>query len=195
MNVNGLTSTSTGYETLNVTQTKSDEVKTSEIKNDVAALYEPSATPAPKATYKPDTAMIDKLKADADAKTQQFRTLVENLMKEQGATIGKSDSIWNFLAKGDFEVDAATKAQAQEDISEDGYWGVKQTSDRIVDFATALTGGDPSKLEEMKDAFIKGFEQATETWGEELPEISQQTYDAVIDKFDALINPKADEEA
>ena len=83
-------------------------------------------------------------------------------------------------------MDAATKAQAQADIAEDGYWGVEQTSSRIVDFAVALTGGDPDKVEEMREAFKKGFKQAEKTWGGELPEISQKTYDAVMKKFDKL---------
>ena len=35
----------------------------------------------------------------------------------------------------------------------------------------------------MLAAFKKGFEQATQTWGGELPDISQRTYDAVLKKF------------
>ena len=58
------------------------------------------------------------------------------------------------------------------------------TAQRILDFAKALTGGDPSKIEEMREAFEKGFKQATETWGDELPEISQKTYAATMQKFD-----------
>ncbi len=90
------------------------------------------------------------------------------------------------MAGGDYTVDPATRAQAQKDIAEDGYWGVEQTSSRIVDFATALTGGDPDKIEKMRDAFEKGFKQATKAWGRELPEISSKTYDAVMEKFDKL---------
>ena len=194
MNVNGLTNNKlTAYDSfkpVKTQETKASSESTTKAMDDVAAVYEPSSEATSKVEYKPDTALIDKLKADADAKTAEFKSLVESLMKEQGSTIGKADSIWSFLAKGEFTVDAETQAKAKEDISEDGYWGVKQTSDRIFDFATALTGGDPSKVEEMKDAFIKGFEQATETWGDELPEISQQTYDAVIEKFDELLNPE-----
>ena len=78
------------------------------------------------------------------------------------------------------------KAQAQADIAEDGYWGVEQTSQRIIDFATALTGGDPSKVEEMREAFKKGYAMAEEKWGGELPEISKKTYEAVMKKFDDL---------
>ena len=74
--------------------------------------------------------------------------------------------------------------QAQADIAEDGYWGVEQTSDRILEFAKALTGGDASKAEEMRAAFEKGFKAATGAWGSKLPDISQKTYQAVMDKFD-----------
>ena len=92
------------------------------------------------------------------------------------------------MREGRVEVDAETKAQAQADIAEDGYWGVNATSDRIIDFAKALTGGDPSKLNDMMEAFKKGYEQAEKTWGGKLPEISQKTYDAVIEKFNKLMD-------
>ena len=36
----------------------------------------------------------------------------------------------------------------------------------------------------MREAFKKGFEQAKKTWGGELPEISQKTYEATMKKFD-----------
>ena len=85
----------------------------------------------------------------------------------------------------------ATKAQAQADIAEDGYWGVEQTSDRILDFAKALSGNDPEKADLLLDAFKKGFEQATGAWGKELPDISQRTYDAVVEKFEAWKNGDA----
>ena len=90
------------------------------------------------------------------------------------------------LAKGDFTVDAATKAQAEADIAKDGYWGVNQTTERILDFAKALAGDDPDKLESMREAFEKGYKQAEKTWGGELPDISKQTFDAVMKGFDEL---------
>ena len=39
-------------------------------------------------------------------------------------------------------------------------------------------------VENMKEAFEKGFKEATKTWGKELPDISQNTRDAVLKKFD-----------
>ena len=198
MGVNGITSYSaanSSYETKAKTATEKKENATAEPKTDTGVVYEPSPktdVANTKKTYKPDTALINKLKADADARTAQFRSLVEKIMLGQGNTIGTADNIWSFLRTGNFTVDAATKAQAQADIAEDGYWGVNQTSDRIVDFAKALCGGDPDKIEEMKAAFEKGFKQAKDTWGGELPEISQKTYDAVLEKFDAWANESAE---
>lgn len=189
MNVNGITTTTTAYSTAAAQTTEQPAAKTkATATNDTGVVYEPSnATTADKSkkTYTPNTELVNKLKADAEARTAQLRSLVEKMMAGQGNAIGTADDMWAFLRKGEFTVDAATKAQAQADIAEDGYWGVEATSDRILDFAKALTGGDPSKIEEMREAFEKGFKQATETWGGELPEISQKTYEAVMSKFDA----------
>ena len=191
MSVKGITNYSTvnsSYETKTKTTTDKKENVTAENKVDSGVVYEPSITEKTESTkkiYKPDTALINKLKADAETRTAQLRSLVEKIMLGQGNAIGTADDIWSFLRTGNFTVDAATKAQAQADIAEDGYWGVKQTSDRIVDFAKALCGGDPDKIEEMREAFKKGFKMAEEKWGGKLPEISQKTYDAVLEKFDA----------
>ena len=190
MNVNGITSSTPVYSTpaTAANNTASDQkVAANNTTNESGVVYEPSKQTAPaKKTYTPNTAVINQLKADAEARTAQLRSLVEKLMQGQGNAIGTADdtSIWSFLRTGNFTVDAATKAQAQADIAEDGYWGVEQTSSRILDFAKALTGGDPDKIEEMRDAFEKGFKQATETWGGELPDISQRTYEATMKKFD-----------
>ena len=137
-------------------------------------------------TYTQYSNLMNKMKADAEAHTQQLQSIVEKLMSQQGQTFNKANGIWSILAGGNLKVDAATQAQAQKDIAEDGYWGVEQTSDRIIDFATALTGGDPSKIEEMREAFKKGYKQAEKTWGGKLPDISQRTYDAVMEKFDKM---------
>ena len=170
---------------------KDDEVK---VKQEAAAVYEKSDDKASSISSKEAdrTKIIQQLKADDAIRQQQLLDIVHKMMGKQAKSYGiansdnPDDSIWSFLAKGDFTVDAATKAQAQADIAEDGYWGVKQTSDRILDFAKALAGDDPDKLEKMRDAFQKGFAQAEKTWGGKLPDISQQTYGAVMKGFDEL---------
>lgn len=203
MNVNGVTNAIGAYNTADTKAKKNEpEAKTADsavkeqaVENGV--VYEPSkdveAVDTAKKTYTPNVDLVAKLKADAEERTSQLRSIVEKLITGQGNALGQADDIWSFLRTGNFTVDAATKAQAEADIAEDGYWGVAQTSDRIIDFAKALTGGNPDKIEEMREAFKKGFEQATKTWGDKLPDISQKTYDEVMKKFDEWLG--ASEEA
>lgn len=131
-----------------------------------------------------NAALISQLKSDAENRMAQMQSLVQKMFSKQGITIGTADDMWKVLASGKFTADASTIAQAKEDISEDGYWGVKQTSERIFSFAKALSGGDAETMEKMRKAFEKGFGQATKSWGKSLPSISHQTYDAVEKMFD-----------
>ena len=172
---------------------KDDEVKVKERAVDVYEKSDDSQKTSAAYSKETDrTKIIQQLKADDAMRQQQLLDIVHKMMGKQAKAYGvansdsEDESIWSFLAKGDFTVDAATKAQAQADIAEDGYWGVKQTSDRILDFAKALAGDDPDKLENMRAAFEKGYKQAESTWGGELPEISKQTFDAVMKGFDEL---------
>ena len=162
---------------------------------ETGVIYEKSNENEKVTSAKDNKAIIAKLKADAEERTSQLRSIVEQLITKQGTAFGKAtdDEMWKFLAKGEFTVSADVKAQAEADIAEDGYWGVEQTSDRILDFAKALAGNDPDKAEEMLEAFKKGFKEATKTWGDELPEISQKTYDAVLEKFESWKNATATE--
>lgn len=195
MSVNGVTSTPAAaaysYNSTSAAKekTSAEEAKTTTTAEDTGVIYEHSTaakTSSTKKTYTPDTNLVNKLKADAENRASQLRSLVEQMMGKQANTYGNANDIWSFLRSGNFTVDPATKAQAQADIAEDGYWGVNQTSDRIIQFANALTGGDPDKIESMREAFKKGYAQAEKTWGGSLPEISQKTYDAVMEKFDKL---------
>lgn len=158
--------------------------------SDVGVVYEPSketTQTSAKKNAKVDSETIAKLKADADQRLSQLKGIVEQLITKQGKT-SETVSIWSQFRQGVLDgtitVDEATAKQAQEDISEDGYWGVKQTSERILDFAKALTGGDSSKVEDIRTAIEKGFSEAAKLWGDELPEISQKTHDAVMKGLD-----------
>lgn len=171
-----------------------EEANTSSVKNETgfqetAVVYEKTPTKENKVTAKNNTidrqAIISQMKADMEARTNQLTDIVQKMMTQQGNTLGAADDMWKFLAKGDFTVTPDIKAQAQADIAADGYWGVEQTSSRILDFAKALSGGDASKADDLFAAFKKGYEQATSTWGKDLPELSQDTYKAVEEKFKA----------
>ena len=205
MNVNGITNvTNNVTDAYSAYTTKATAAKEAEKNVSKAAtegvVYEPSKRAqelAEQAIEDKKSVKLEKnqalkaqLQADSEARMAQLQSIVLRTINKQAETYGQATDMWKFLAKGDFTVDAATKAQAQADIAEDGYWGVEATSSRIVDFAVALCGDDKDKLEEMKAAFEKGFKEAEKTWGGELPEICQRTYDKVFEKFDKLINPE-----
>ena len=166
-----------------------DEVETestakAEAGSGEAAVYEPSKKNG--AMSEADRkALVDQLKAELEQRQLQFLNTVKDMLTKQGKAFSE-DGIWKVIAGGDYTVDDATRAEAQKNIAEDGYWGVEQTSDRIVKYATALSGGDPEKLDTMIAAFEKGYKAAEKAWGGTLPGIAQQTRTAVLEKFDKL---------
>lgn len=154
-------------------------------------VYEKSSEETKKATYSINkmsaedrAALVEQLKADQETRQNQLIDIAKQMMLGQGKTFCQANDIWSFLASGDYTVDEAAKAQAQADISEDGYWGVKQTSQRLFDFACALAGDDVDKMKEMQAAMEKGFKEATGAWGKELPSICLETLDAANQKFE-----------
>ena len=141
--------------------------------------------------------IVEQMKADAAQRKEQLVNLVQKTLAGQISAFGKAtgDNIWQMLSGGNFTVDAATKAQAQKDISEDGYWGVKQTSQRLFDFASALAGDDVEQMRKMQEAMGKGFKLATGAWGKDLPSICQQTMDAANRLFEEYYKSKENEES
>lgn len=139
--------------------------------------------------------LVKSLKADMDNQMTRFTNMMMQTFQKQGITglTAQSDSFWRTIASGNFTVDAQTKADAKEAISEDGYWGVKQTSERIFNFAQALAGDDPAKMKEMQEAVEKGYKQATQAWGKSLPSISQDTMNAVNNLFSDYYKSKEED--
>lgn len=69
-------------------------------------------------------------------------------------------------------------------VAEDGFFGVEQTSDRIANFIINGSGGDENLMRAGREGMLLGFKQAEEVWGSKLPDISQQTMQAAIEKVD-----------
>ena len=153
-------------------------------KDDSKAIYKKSATDR--------AAIVQQMKAAEEQQRSQLMAIVQKTLQGQAGTYGKAtgDNMWQQLAGGNVKVDAATRAQAQKDISEDGYYGVKHTSQRLFDFAAALAGDDVDKMKEMQKAMEKGFKQATKTWGRELPAICKDTINAANKLFEDYYSSK-----
>ena len=149
-------------------------------------------TPIYKKSSTDRAAIVEQLKAAEEQRRNQLMSIVQKTLQGQAGAYGKAtgDNIWQQLSSGNVKVDAATRAQAQKDISEDGYYGVKQTSQRLFDFASALAGANVDKMKEMQKAMEKGFKQATKTWGKELPSICKETINAANKLFEDYYKSK-----
>ena len=193
--------TTSGYASVNAnTAVKAAEAAAKQDKNTVDAVADKTTKPnTDRVEFSKDSqvtkkmsdseraALVKSLKADMENQTARFTNMVMQMFQKQGITglAVQGDNLWKTIASGNFTVDAQTKADAQAAISEDGYWGVKQTSQRLFDFAQALAGDDPEKMKEMQAAIEKGYKQAEEAWGGSLPSISGETYKAVNDLVSA----------
>lgn len=167
------------YTPKNDTTKQSDKVAQ---KDDKAAVYE-KGTFDSEAAQKTNRDIIEKMKSEAEQRNNQLRSLVEKMFNKQGKAF-KDAEMFQLLRTGNFDVDLETKNKAIQDISEDGYYGVKETSNRLVSFAKALSNSDPAKADKMIEAVKKGFEAAKKAWGGELPEICQKTVDETIKQLE-----------
>ena len=203
MSVNtNYTNYSSGYQqvTNKTDSEKNNSAEIQEKKEDTSGvIYEKSSGKNDYGTYSINKksqadrdSIVKQMKADAEQRQQQLMSIVQKTISGQAGVFGKAtgDDFWKMLSSGNFTVDPATKTQAQKDISEDGYWGVKKTSQRLFDFASALAGDDVDKMKEMQSAIEKGFKMATKSWGKELPGICKDTFDATNKLFDDYYNSK-----
>lgn len=183
MSVNGVTNAAATYtNTAQPATRKADSTSTDTKKTeDNGVVYEKSdnATDSKSNKITDYSAIVSNMKKELSDKNTQLQNLVNQLLGKQANKYTKLADLYKNL-----EVDPATIEQAKKDIAEDGYWGVEQTSDRLVSMAQALSGGDPQKADELINAMKKGFEQATKEWGEDLPDICKNTIDAAVKKME-----------
>ena len=140
----------------------------------------------PKMSDSERASLVQSLKDDLNNQMTRFTNMMVANFQKQGInfSLANGDDFWKMMASGNYTVDEQTKADAQAAISEDGYWGVKQTSQRIFDFAAALAGDDVELMKKYQAAVEKGFGQAEDAWGGSLPSICGDTHSAINKLFD-----------
>ena len=150
---------------------------------------------ASKGVYSKETA-LQKFQGLADARYASMRGAVASMI---GGLTGSTPSsgqngqaFWAMAANNNnanFGVDKATQAKAQELTGEDGYFGIKKTTDRIVEFAKALAGSGASEktIENLRKGVQQGFDYVADLFGgfDKLPQLSKDTYTSVMKEFDS----------
>lgn len=81
-----------------------------------------------------------------------------------------------------------SQSEAAELVSEDGIFGITQTSERIANFVINGAGGDEDRFRAGREGMLQGFKDAEAMWGGELPEISQKTMQAAIEMVDKAMH-------
>jgi len=142
--------------------------------------------------YPVDKEAVKKMLDDMKRQQESFMQMIYKLMLKQANSMGIADKhmsiTFDLMSRLAEVADQETIDWAKEAVSEDGYYGVKQTSERIFNFAKAITGGDPSKIGLMRDSIQKGYDMAERMWGDKLPEICKQTFDRVMEMLDEWEN-------
>ncbi len=77
--------------------------------------------------------------------------------------------------------------EASELISENGFFGISQTSTRVSDFVLGFAGDNIEALEQAIEGIKKGFSQAEEMWGGTLPDISYQTQAKTLERLNSRL--------
>lgn len=131
------------------------------------------------------TKSIEQLKLESEQAHNQLKELVQKMLSAQGIKANQlsPDSL--------VTIDPETRIAAQNAIGEGGEHSPEKVSDRIVDFAIAISGGDKTKLNTLIQAIDKGFSEAARTFGGQLPDISHRTYDMIREKLDKWSNEEA----
>ena len=146
-----------------------------------AGTYQQGVQPQEAQSFTIDQDRVNRLWAQHEARVESFRQMVEALFGQQAERQGIALNRETFR---EIEITDEMQAEAQAMIDEGGYFSIEETASRILDFAVALTGGDPARIELMRNAVQRGFDQAERMFGGELPEISHQTHAAVMNGFD-----------
>lgn len=183
MSVNGITNNTAAYTQNTSTSTAAKQADAAKNKStaseEAGVVYEPTKAKDSDSKKITDySSVVSSMKQELSSKNTQLQNLVDQLLTKQAKKYNTLADLFKNI-----EADPATIAQAKADIGEDGYWGVEQTSDRLVAMAQALSGGDATKADEMIAAIKKGFSQATKAWGDDLPDICSKTIDAAVNKL------------
>jgi len=109
---------------------------------------------------------------------EKLQKIVADIFKEQGVSAKVA------LDGREIDITELTPEEAQDLIAEDGYFGVEKTAERIFQFAVGIADGDRGRIDAIREGIDRGFQEALDAFGGQLPDISYDTYDAVMKKLD-----------
>lgn len=147
---------------------KSSEDPKKAVKNDETGIYSRES-------------IIEQLKNSEEQRVKAFQETIKSMLAQQGENV-------NLTFRGlNLHVTEEQRLAAEKSISEGGEYSVENVTNRIMSMAKALAGDDPTKIDTLQNAVIKGFKGAAGLLGrkglKDMPDITQKTYDSVMKEF------------
>lgn len=139
---------------------------------------------------------VQALKDDITKSQQMMLNLFTQQNAQRQSYLSKGVTQLNFdgvkVNTSEFELPevGTTQEDAKAAVSEGGSYSVDAVAERVMSMAQKIANGDSDKLETMRQAVMKGFEQAgtafKNTFGSDakMPQITQDTQDEIMKRFD-----------
>lgn len=178
----------------------SDAGKNAQQSSKTAAVTKTETQPAEVQTKGVATSVVEELREDIKLNEQAMLNVMIQAMTDSNDTLQNwLNNGQGILRFGDKQIEAAkfglpavatNSADAAKAVSEGGAWSVDAVAGRLFDLASSIAGDDPEKLEEMRAAVEEGFKQAGMAWenmtgSSSMPDITSQTYNELMHRFDA----------
>jgi hypothetical protein len=81
-----------------------------------------------------------------------------------------------------------TQDEASALVSDDGFFGIDKTAERIANFVIQGSGGDESMMRAGREGILQGFKEAEAMWGGKLPDISYKTIEKATQMIDEAMH-------
>lgn len=133
----------------------------------------------------------EQIRQQANEMMLKSTSLQTSLVKNEDVFTQNYEAFQSFLSDVGYEgkpIAELTQEEAATLVSEDGMFGIQQTSERIANFVINGAAGDEDRMRAGREGMLQGFKEAQEMWGGELPEISQQTMAKAIEMVDMAMN-------
>ena len=101
------------------------------------------------------------------------------------------DEFQSFLKEIGYEggpIAELSREEAAELVSEEGFFGITQTAERIANFVLNGAGGNEELLRAGRSGILQGFKEAEEIWGGKLPDISYKTIEKATEMIDMAMH-------
>ncbi len=125
----------------------------------------------------------------SEFKMDLFEKTSDNFATQSGLAhlINNSDFDVSSLQHNGRSILDLSPEEAADLVSEEGFYGVKNTAQRLSGFVINGAGDDLEKVKAGREGIARGFKEAEKLWGGQLPDISYETFDLALKQIDARI--------